>query len=331
MITSIAQYRQAVEAQRELEEAMLALRDRLGEGHIQLFSVMAQDYVESIAEIRLEIEAFLGIDEVLVHSAPLWLGLDGEGLSPRNVRSSILTGWLERLRKALTATVSGHRNDWRSVGRPSADVLSACDFRVLGFQPGSLRIGLELPGPDQRGLFEPAEDANEEAIRSLKELLTEAAVVGSLGIRGDMQQLIREAEDPRRRFLLRQVLRVIPGRLERVRSVELDGTLVETESPIRLPFSVRPMVSAALAGEPDVGETEEVEGQLREVDLDERHFIIRERPNGLQPQKMFFSLQLLEEVKQALDRRVRVEAVKGRGARARWSAVAVEILGDADQ
>jgi hypothetical protein len=67
---------------------------------------------------------------------------------------------------------------------------------------------------------------------------------------------------------------------------------------------------------------------VREIDLDEKRFIIRERSDNLPDTKVFFEIGLIEEAKMPLDHRIRVEASRGTGQRRRLRALVIEIAED---
>jgi hypothetical protein len=71
---------------------------------------------------------------------------------------------------------------------------------------------------------------------------------------------------------------------------------------------------------------EEFEGSLREIDLDKRKFIIRERPDNEADVTVYFGAELIEDAKRALDSRVRVEASRGGGPQGRLRVLVIEVL-----
>jgi len=327
MIASHEQYLQAVDAVRLLEEGMAALRQRLGPDRESLFAAMAQDYLDSITAIRGEIDAYTGLDRARAVGAPLWLSLEGAELSPTNIRTSLLAGWLERWRRSVSALAEYSITGRVSLRRHSQEISDACDFRLLGFSAGSLRIGLELQSPAQLGLFPGAESEPERGARAgLAQLLEGAAEAMELARGGRDLDRMREELTPHQSVLFKQVLRVTPGARERVRAIVLDGAAVPREAPVRLDSSIRPILASLFGSEAEPEGIEELEGTLREIDLDEKHFIIRSRPGDLPDLVIYFDERLISDAREALDRRVRVEAARGTGARPRFRALVIEAL-----
>jgi hypothetical protein len=325
VITSHQDYLQAREALRELEEALFALRRRLGDSRAELFAAMAQDYIDSINGIRQEIDVYIGIMSAQAARAPLWLGLEGAGLSSENIRTSLLAGWLERLRKSVIAVADFALSREATRGRRPQMISEAYDFRLVGFQSGSLKIGLEVPEPEQLPLF--GESSSSSIVRqALIDLLERASEVAELQ-RSDLRVSLSVQEpSPKDAVLLKQLLRLIPGRRERVRAVVLEGALVPRRAAVRLDASLRPVLAGLLSPGIGSGQIEEIEGTLREIDLDRLHFILRERPENLPDVTVFFPPTLLEDAKRALDRRVRVEASPESEPSRRFRALVIEVL-----
>jgi len=329
VIGSHEEYLQAHAALRDLEEALAALRQRLGTSRASLFETMAQDYIDSIIALRQDIDVYIGLMSAQAARAPLWMGLEGDGLSPENILTSLLSVWLARLRRSVIALASFAFSRGTTGDRPSRAIAEACDFRLMGFLPGSLRIGLEIPQPDQLLLFPRSGDAVIAVRTALADLLEKASELTELQHSVHRVDLSSEELSTRDALLLKQVLRLIPGRRERVRAIVFEGALVPRTVPVRLNASLRSLLASRLGPTTEPDQIEELEGMLREIDLDQRHFILRDRPEDQPDITVFFRPNLQDDAKRALDQRVRVEASRDRVPRRRLNALVIEILEDA--
>jgi len=257
------------------------------------------------------------------------MGLEGDGLSPENILTSLLSVWLARLRRSVIALASFAFSRGTTGDRPSRAIAEACDFRLMGFLPGSLRIGLEIPQPDQLLLFPRSGDAVIAVRTALADLLEKASELTELQHSVHRVDLSSEELSTRDALLLKQVLRLIPGRRERVRAIVFEGALVPRTVPVRLNASLRSLLASRLGPTTEPDQIEELEGMLREIDLDQRHFILRDRPEDQPDITVFFRPNLQDDAKRALDQRVRVEASRDRVPRRRLNALVIEILEDA--
>lgn len=330
MIETREQYLQAMEALRNIEEALAALRAKLGPERAALFQAMARDYLDSINEIREEIDQYTGAAEAAAARAPVWLGLEGADLSPHNIKTALLATWLERMRKSVAALVNEQATRTMQRPRQYLSPFETCDFRLVGFRPGSLKVGLDIPEPRQMSLFEGAGGAPEELVREALERLLNAATEFEGLHRSRRTREVWPAGIPlEQQFLYRQVLRITPGKRERVHTVLLEGALVPSARPVLLDAPARAALTALLSAEPPEGAIEELEGRLREIDLDKRRFILRERPDDEPDVAVFFADAQCEEAKAAVDRRVRVGAAQAARPRTHWKALVIEQLEEA--
>ena len=115
--------------------------------------------------------------------------------------------------------------------------------------------------------------------------------------------------------------------------VELSGVGGGAPTSIRLTKKASQWIDAAI--DTIVAErTETHEGDLREIDLDKRSFILR-NAEAIQEIPCSFEADLAEAAKEALDRRVRVtgtrEIVTGRRVFKPLNVTRLEILDDVDE
>jgi hypothetical protein len=305
MIETQAQLEQARQALVHLEGALGALRDRVHPANPPLFEAMAQDYVAGIQRLRNDIDAYLGVPEITRAAAPLWMVLNGEALDRSDISSRLLSEWLARLRKAIhrvalyleTGTV-------RPVGRPDQAILDATDLHVLAVQPGSIRIGLRAPATyvqDDLFAVEPPPLTALPA-RAIERLLRMAVWAAS----GRTDPPLDDFPDRDEAALLaRQVATLAPTPRGSVRVVTFEGAMIPADQPIRMQVDARLRLKGLENLLSQVSE-QTVYGVIREIDLDVRRIILRERGPGMIDLKCLLPDDLVPEAERLLDRAVAV-------------------------
>ena len=308
MITTEEQLDQAKAALEHLERALRALRSRVMAENPDLFHAMAEDYRTTILRMRSEIDAYLGLDEAGARAAPLWMVLEGETISAHNISSRLLAEWLERLRKSLygmTAYLETGLVRWG--GRPDAALLEATDLHVVAVAAGSIRVGFRLPP-----VVEQLElSADEQPIRlpvphrALEQILSVAAWGAS---RATDAPAIAGANPDELSVAARFAAKLAPTQRGAVRSVTFAGSLVAQPEPLRLTAESRERLEGLVKMLSHVTE-ESITGQIREIDLDQRRIILRERGPGMPDVKCFLPEDLLPTAEQLLDKQVVVRGL----------------------
>src|SRR5207247_1306394 len=92
--------------------------------------------------------------------------------------TSVVTAFLDAFRKGVQV-VAEFISTGQLTTRPTSDLKRACDLRVVGFEPGSLKIGMRLPEPDQDDAGQADGDEEPLAERALAEYLQVASWVAS--------------------------------------------------------------------------------------------------------------------------------------------------------
>lgn len=308
MIDNDAQLDQAREAVAQLERAVQALRARVAQQNPALFAVMAEDYRANIFRLRTEIDAYLGLDAVSEAAAPLWMILEGEAISRRDISSRLLSEWLERLRKSLYGMASFlETGTVRGAGRPDAALLLATDPHVVAVASGSIRVGLRMPAGEQQ-LELSAEGGtapDPSTYRALDRLLTLAAW-GASGtteppaISPDTQDALTVAA--------RFAAKLAPSKKATVRSVTFRGALVPEDKRLRLTADSRDRLEGLVKLWSHVTE-ESITGQIREIDLDQHRIILRERGPGVPDVKCRLREELMPIAERLLDQQVIVRGL----------------------
>ncbi len=324
-ITSQDQMGQALEQLGRLYHALAALRQRVEPANPRNFAVLAEGHIDEIRRLQRVLDEYAGAVAAEEQSAPLWLRVVGRDIEWQAAPTSVLTAILDAFRKGVQS-VAELLLTGDLATRPTAALKRATDFRVVCLAPGSLRVGVRLPS-------EEGDTANAVA-GALVEYLTAAAWVGSQQPEEDLQQRIPDGR--RRKLILTELARLIPRERGLVDEVEFSGSLLRSQriaGRVMLSRASRARINDTLDRIAEQ-RVENYEGDLREIDLDNCSFILRNAGmtpgEGLQLECQFPE-ELLEAAKEALDKRVQVTGSRAveKGRRARPLVVnRIEILED---
>lgn len=296
----LAQTRLAIN---DLESGLKALKRDVYEVNPRRFTLMAEPVIAQIQDLRNQIEEYVGIKTAIAEEVSLWMKLVGEEIEAGDAPTSVVTKMLDTLRIGVQA-VAEFLNRGMVGARPTAQINEACDLRIVAWKPGSVQVGLKLLDFDTS----VSEEVIEVAHVALRKYLETATWAGS---QNDDTELERQIPDPKeRRLLLNQVERIVPRPQGEVEYVELYGRAMPRGN-IRLRRESRPRIRQAV--EKTIREIVQVElvtveGVLREIDLDQRTFIVRNVGQGnetrchVDPE----ADDLLQLAKEALDHEVKV-------------------------
>ncbi len=306
MIRGHDELRRSLAALGDLYSALAALRHEQGADPSR-FALFAEGPLHAIEQIQREIDEFTGATEARHSHAPLWLRLSGPRARWGETPASVLTAFLDALRKGVQS-IAGSIASGANLGRPKSELHSACDFEIALFAEGSFEVGVRLPDPDQGDLF-PVQ-VQDAARTALQEFLTTAAwAARPLPIVQDLEKLLPEPK--RRRVALRAIKQLVPRRDGGVHFVELYGDVLQTPNRIHLTPDTSVVLAKALAEAVDEKE-ESCEGEIREMDLDKRTF--RLRPLTSQIEVLCkFGEDLLTTAAELLGKRVRVIGLRRSG------------------
>ncbi len=262
----------AHEALGNLHRALASLRSETAESSPGAFAVLAEGPLHEIHRIQSEIEAYTGADIAQRELAPLWLRLAGRRARWGETPASVLTAFLDTLRKGVQA-IAGYNATGRAAGRPPLDLQRACDVELVAFQPGSFQVGMRLPEPEQLQLF--AQGFWLHAREALNEFLAVADWASSAS---SLEELSTRFHDTtKRRVVLRALKPFVPRAHGGIDYLELSGSAVPERRTIRLSQEAVQRVSEAF--ETAISDREErFEGDIREMDLDRQTFRLRNVP-----------------------------------------------------
>lgn len=290
---------------------LASLRAGRDKEHPSWYAIFAEGPLEEIRRMEADISAYVGRTEAEQAEADLWVKVEGDQARWPEAPSSLLGELLGTLRKGVAAAA-----EWMLTGglstRPTAALVRATDLQVAVFRPGSVQVGLRLPAPEMGEGALPGELPE----RALGCYLAVAEWASST-----VEEQALEARVPDaglRRVLLAEVKRLAPRPRGSVRSVTLSGRGLPGRAAA-LTRDVHVRIDRAI----DRHVAEQVEtfmGDLREIDLDQRSFVLRNLSDSPVEVPCQFDDELLDTAKSALDRRVEVHGVRrvagGRGDRA---------------
>jgi hypothetical protein len=312
MIGSDQELMKAVEALGDLYRAISALKAELAPTNPHAFILLSEGPLAEIRRITAEIEEYSGTTLAESEAASLWLKLVGERARWRETPSSVLTAFLDALRKGVQ-TVAGYNLIGRIPRQPSVELQRACDFELLSFQPGSLTLAMKLPADPQLELFEGGNALYARHANSAMTEFIEAAKWAASQQPLDM--LARFFPDAmKRRVVLRAVKPLIPRSGGGIDYVELSGRAVPDRTSIQLTHSAARRITAAV--KEAVAENEEsFEGDVREMDLDRQTFKLR-NVMGLGEINCHYAEDIAPLASSLLGKRVRLIGVHPKTTRA---------------
>jgi hypothetical protein len=306
MIKSEEQLNQTRLAINKLESGLAALKHEVLPRNPARFSLMAEPVVDQIRELRAQIEEYIGVTRATAEEADIWMRIQGPEIELGDAPTSVVTAMLDLLRRGVQTVAELLQKG--SVGaRPTAEIKQACDLRIVGWQSGSVKVGLRLPIASSSHLFEETDIAH-QARQALRLYLQTASWVGSEHDATRFESEIPDAEQ--RRLLLNQVARLVPRPRGGVEIIELSGKEIAQKS-VCLQRASRERIRQAISRTVE-DEMVNAEGILREIDLDQRTFIIRELDAGKETRCAIMPQDddLLDIAKDALDHRVAVSGTR---------------------
>jgi len=274
MIKSNDELTMSHEALGNLYRALASLRNEFVH-RPDVFASLAEGPLAEITRITSEIEEYAGVSIAVLEPATLWLRLVGEKAHWRETSASVVTAFLDALRKGVQA-IAAFNSSGHILGRPASELQRACDFELVAFHAGSFRIGMSLPDPPQRELFRVTDSSENElaeiAAEALHEYLEVARWASTSRDLSELNEVVRDAA--KRRIALRAVRPLVPRTGGGIDAVELTGKAVASGAPIRVTHDASARLAVAL--EDAVADVEETYvGDVREMDLDRRTFKLR--------------------------------------------------------
>jgi hypothetical protein len=280
--------------------------------------------VRNIKSLQKEIEEYIGITELEIAQAPLWLAVDGDNFGVWSSPASVWEETISHIRKTVSS-VSKYMLEKFSPEMPEelkAAILHR-DFKIVGAKAGSLKIGLDFEMIPQLEFFDkPKEDYIKLGVDRI--LLVSKWFAHGYSM-DQLFTLIPEQEE--REYIVSKVVSLIPTKKSRIAYLEFSGSIIPSKSPIRLSHQQRGRIREVIKMEEGTIQTEE-EGVIREIDLDKGHCILRQRIKNSEDLRCTFTKELLQQLKDGLDKKVHIIGSLNRGTISPLKIKMVEILAE---
>lgn len=305
MIRNETEYRQTQKALDLMRQAVVAIKREHYPHNKQAFAFQSAEPLEQITKLQAELDVYDGIADAQEAQADLWMRIEGRNIHWPQADTSVLTEFLDRLRKSLQQIAEfAHQGNLST--RPTGEIKDACSLELLALQSGSLRVGVTIPKPDLYAEnAEVKRELYQQANTALGEFLKGAAALSNPD-ESVMETSFPEIE--KRRVVLNAIKNLVPRQRGRVSRVEFSGMKVASRTPLSLTKESLGRLDRAILAT-IVEQAITVEGYLREIDLDELRCQIRD-PENTNVWRCEFTEDMLETACQALDHRVQAVGTK---------------------
>jgi hypothetical protein len=315
--------------QQQIERAQNALRSLRREVrplNESRFALMAESYVDTINELRRDVDAYLGVAEIGKGRAEFVLGLEGEGIQLGESPGSLVSKWIDTFRRSLQSIVeAANSSKPRDAGRPKRWVEKLCDLPLIGIAPGSVEIRLGEPTTMGEGLLASEEQEFYDEVTSL---LRHGLAIAS-GV-DELEEIPTSIRDQ----VLIAVRKLAPSKRSAINSVRYGGRALGGPVEYRLNYDSIHRIDRLVREDDDLERITSAIGIIREVDLDQNRFQLRSRPLGEPDLHCQYSESEENDVKEFLDQRVVVRGeIQSSTPTARLVLMvdSIEAVGDEEQ
>lgn len=278
-----------------LENTLSKLRAEVEPRNPRRFRLVAESYIDSLSELRAQVDAFVGAEAAQESSAPLIMTLSGEGVRLGEVRGSVVMRAYDSLRKGIAGVLDAltGRGDAQTSGRHLKWIEDVADlpFRLA---PGSVRIVLGEPTTMEVFEAEQLRDFD----RALG-LIVRGIEWADQGIEEPLE--LGQNGDSVRQAVLLTLSRLLPAQGSEVKAISFGGRLVTREGGATLTRDSRGMIQRELRRQTTTEEFAELCGTIREVDLDKRQFRLRQSDDENIETECAFDERMQSEVTGFLD------------------------------
>ncbi len=302
------------------EHALKAISDEVKPVNESRFLLMAESYVDMIQGLREQIDAYLGVNAVRQSQTELILGLEGPGIKLGDTPVSLVTRVLDSLRRGMQTVVEAAestRPAARTAGRRKRWIEELCDLPLVGIVSGSVRVQLGEPTSLSAGLLENEE---RQFYQQVIGLFRDGLAVATGEMRAD--QLPVQLRQP----VLNAVRKLVPTPRGVLEAITFSGRAIGAGKNYRVTREARERLDQEVRRVTALAEITTVEGVIREVDLDQNTFLLRERPEGTPELHCEYAEIDEEDVKSFLDKRVVVSGTLRTSPKAGRQTLDVEVL-----
>lgn len=304
MITSQEQLNQASIQMGRLYKALAALRIQVEPFNAKAFALLAEGPLSQLRELQQEIDVYVGLSKVYEQQADIWLRLQGPDIIWGNSPSSVLTSFLDALRKGVQ-TIAEYDVTGKASTRPHGNIRKAADFQLVALAPGSLILGLKIPQAFVQATLpmEGAPAAPPDIPRALAEFLDVVVWAASAADAPELEKHLEDAK--RRRLILTLAKAFVPRPRGSVESLEIYGRRVPGGARISVDRTAYERIDVAIS-RTSAQEQQTFIGTLREIDLDHKNFELRSVQGGGRDVSCEFDEEILETAAAALDHKIKV-------------------------
>lgn len=304
MISNQEQLNQASIQMGRLYEALASLRAQIEPFNAKAFALLAEGPLSQLRELQQEIDIYVGVAKVYEQEADIWLRLQGPEIVWGNSPSSVLTSFLDALRKGVQ-TIAEYDVTGRASTRPHGNIRRAADFQLVTMAPGSLIIGLKIPPAYVQPTLpiEGAPAVSPDIPRALAEFLEVVVWAASAADAPVIEGRLEDAK--RRRLILSLAKAFVPRPRGSVENLEIYGRRVPGNARINIDRTAYERIDAAIS-RTAAQEQQTFIGTLREIDLDQKRFELRSIRGGGNDVSCEFDEDILETAAAALDHQIKV-------------------------
>lgn len=288
------------------EAALDSLRRDVFPKNESLYRVMAESYVDTILQLRSEVDSYLEID-VMAETADLVISLEGPHVGLGKTSAVAVTRLIDAFRRGLQAAVEilETPSHPRLSGRPERWIENICNLSIAGLAPGSVKVLLAEPQDQSLSSKE-----NRESLKKALDLVFGGLHWADMEVSESVDQPFSGLSIESRQAILNALRQLLPPEQGDVESVSfsrrgiagskhrLESATLTRESRGRIRGALKQLVSQA----DHISTT----GVIRKLDLDDRSFTLRERPRGELDLLCRYRPELEAAVKKLLDHRVTV-------------------------
>ena len=313
------------------EAALDSLREEVLPQNKNMYEVMSESYIDMILNLRAEIDTYLGISAI-PDSTELIISLEGQKVGLGHTSAGVVTRFVDTFRRGLQSVIDILEMHDRpnTARRRERWIEEICDLPFVGVAPGSVKILLGEPEFESL-LADEHRQTFEDALNVMFAGLSWADIDGL----GDNHTKFDELDADQRQALLALVTRLLPpktGDVEKVafqkrqppgQEAKFITATLSRKSRERIQAELKKMASDATYVE--------LEGTIRQVDLDSQTFYLRERPDDEVDIQCEYASDLEDAVKEFLDCRVIVSGIieeSRKTNRQKMSADSIDLLSD---
>ncbi len=285
------------------ESALESLRNDVLPKSRQMYQVMAEPCIDTIVELRGQIDTYLEIVTV-PDSADIIISLEGERVGLGRTPAAAVTRVIDTFRRGLQSVVELQESVRRcdTSRRRDRGVEAVRELPLVGTTAGSVRI--MLGEPQAQNLFREEERA---AFHQALRLIFDGLVWADVETSDAADHPFNTLDPDTKQALLGLLTRLLPPRTGEIERVSFLGRNSDRSAGFRratLTRSSRDRIRRAIEALSTDTKFVELEGVIRSVDLDAQTFALRERADHQPDLHCEYGSDLVAAVKTSLDCRV---------------------------